>query len=214
MGNSIDFIDFSFLNGFDRTDNIRKYTSKNPLVRIAVNRFISSFLEMLKICNDDKLNKILDAGTGEGILNHIIGEEFKHIEIIGLDISIDNLNIAKQIVDDNLINGTLYSLPFREDSFDLVISMEVLEHLEKPELAIKNIKRTTRKFAILSVPNDTYFRMANILRGKNISEFGNGPGHIQHFTTGSFKNMIEKHFEILMVKKPAQLWIMCLVMKR
>ncbi|HEY9204698.1 MAG TPA: class I SAM-dependent methyltransferase [Candidatus Methanoperedens sp.] len=214
MGKNIDFIDFSFLDGFNRTDNIRKYTSKNPLVRIAVKRFISSFLEMIEICDSKKLNRVLDAGTGEGILNHLIGKELKHLEMIGIDISMDNLNIAKQIVDGNLINGTLYNLPFKENSFDLTISMEVLEHLEKPEIAIQNIKQVTKKFAILSVPNDSFFRMANILRGKNISGFGNGPGHIQHYNEGSFIDLIKKDFEILMVKKPAQLWIMCLVVKR
>jgi len=170
MGKNIDFIDFSFLDGLNRTDNIRKYTSKNPLVRGAVNIFISSFLEMIELCDRQKLNKVLDAGTGEGILNHIMGEKFEHLEITGLDISMDNLNIAEQIVDGDIIRGDLYNLPLKDNSFDLVISMEVLEHLEKPEIAIKNIKRVTRKFAILSVPNDPVFRLGNILRGKNLSE--------------------------------------------
>lgn len=214
MNKSFQPLDFSFLSALEQTDNIRKYSSRNPLIRIAVNSFISSFYRLIENCGEREIKKVLDAGTGEGIINYLAQEKFKNMEISGLDISLENLNIAKKIVKCDLTKGTVYNLPFKENSFDIVLSIEVLEHLTHPVLALKEIKRVTRKFAILSVPNDPIFRMGNILRGKNLSQFGNGPGHIQHFTERSFMKLIEEQFKIVVIRRPANLWIMCLAMKR
>lgn len=205
-------IDFSFLAGLNKTDNINKYASKNPFIKLSVNSFVSSLLDLIEICNNEQIRRVLDAGTGEGVLNHIIQEKFKY-KIFGLDISLENLNIANQIVEDSLIRGNIYDLPFKNDSMDLVISLEVLEHLTEPEDAISEIERVTGKFAILSVPNDCLFRIGNIFRGKNLLQLGKDPGHVQHFTTKSFIELIEKHFKIITIKKPANVWLMCLLVK-
>jgi len=206
-------IDFSFLVGFNKTDNIKKYITKNPLIRHSVNSFVATFLDLVQICEKEQTKRVLDAGIGEGALDYILSNKFNNLEIIGLDISSENLSMAKQITIASLIRGDINNLPFKENSMDLVVSLEVLEHMAEPEFAISEIKRVSREFAIFSVPNDRIFRLGNILRGKNLSDFGNGPGHVQHFTEKTFIELLEKNFKIIAIKKPANLWIMCLVTK-
>lgn len=206
-------IDFSFLSGLNETDNIKKYVSKNPLIKYSVDTFIATFIDLVEICDKGNMKRVLDAGIGEGALDHILSEKFKNLEIIGLDISLENLNMAKQITIASLIRGDINNFPFKQNSMDLVVSLEVLEHMAEPESAMLEIKRVSREFAIFSVPNDRIFRLGNILRGKNLADFGNGPGHVQHFSKNTFIELIQKHFKIIAITKPANLWIMCLVTK-
>lgn len=61
---------------------------------------------------------------------------------------------------------------------------------------------------ILSVPNEPIWRIMNMVRGKYIRDFGNTPGHIQHFSMKAFKQMIEG-CGLYVVKKSKPLpWLM------
>lgn len=122
-------IDFSFLSGLNETDNIKKYISKNPLIRYSVNSFVYAFLDLVELCDKEEIKKVLDAGIGDGALNHILSEKFRNLEIIGLDISQENLNMANKITKASLVRGDMNNIPFSENSMDLVVSLEVLEHL-------------------------------------------------------------------------------------
>ena len=90
-------------------------------------------------------------------------------------------------------------------TFDLVMSSEVLEHLEDPEKAINEVKRVTKKYCVFSVPNEPWWRIANMLRGAYLRDFGNTPGHIQHWSKRSFKKFLKKHFKNVKVKN-SLLW--------
>jgi SAM-dependent methyltransferase len=61
-------------------------------------------------------------------------------------------------------------LPFADASFDIVTALDVLEHLNNPHLAFKELTRIARKAVFVSLPNMHYikFRM-NFMMGKGIS---------------------------------------------
>jgi|Laugresbdmm110sn_1035088.scaffolds.fasta_scaffold43718_2 SAM-dependent methyltransferase len=67
-------------------------------------------------------------------------------------------------------------LPFDSNSFDIIAALDVLEHLENPHGAIKELIRISRKAVIISLPNMYYieFRL-RFLRGKGISGKYNFP---------------------------------------
>jgi ubiquinone/menaquinone biosynthesis C-methylase UbiE len=69
------------------------------------------------------------------------------------------------------------SLSYADDSFDVVTALEVLEHLERPGLAISKILRATRRFAILSVP----------------SKPDRNPEHIQLFSGQRLATLCREH---------------------
>jgi ubiquinone/menaquinone biosynthesis C-methylase UbiE len=182
-----------------------KYTSKNKIENLIVNNFIEN---LKKILLDINYKIILDAGCGAGYLTNKIST-FKDCEIIGLDLSAENINKARINYPYKFLEGTIYKLPFDNNSIDIVTTLEVLEHLQEPELALEEIKRVTKKWVLLSVPVEPLWRILNIFRGKYIRSLGNTPGHTNHWTTKEFLKLVEKYFVIHKYVRPIP-WIIVL----
>lgn len=184
----------------NQTENYRKYTSKNPIQKF----LISNFLKTLFSCIAGlPIETILDAGCGEGF----ILSEFKKNNIgnylEGIDFSEDALDICKNMFPSlTLKKGNIHSLPYADNSFDLVICTEVMEHLEEPIKVIDEIKRVSKRYCLFSVPNEPFFMVSNFLRGKNLSRWGNDIDHIQHWSSGAFEDFIKRNLSILTVKRP------------
>ena len=51
-----------------------------------------------------------------------------------------------------------YIKGFKSNSFDIVHASHILEHLANPYAAIQEMKRVSRKYVIVKVPNATYFK--------------------------------------------------------
>lgn len=182
------------------TDNFRKHTSKNPLQKFLINHFLSSLLEEAKSVNPDK---ILDVGCGEGFMLNKLHENNIGRVLEGIDISEQAIKLGRQIHPGLVLReGSVYQLPYNDNAFDLVVCSEVLEHLERPEDALKELKRVTRRSCIISVPNEPYFRLANFLRGKNISRWGNDIEHIQHWSSRNITDFVAMYFEVKKVRMP------------
>ncbi|HEY3360714.1 MAG TPA: class I SAM-dependent methyltransferase [Methanosarcina sp.] len=191
----------------NQSRNYKKYNSKNPFMGIVIANFMKNLKETVAPLED--INNIIDIGCGEGfVINNL---DFPNTT--GIDISRSAIKIAKKKNPDcNLCSGSIYNISFKEKSFDLVIATEVLEHLERPELALKEIRRITKNYCILSVPNEPYFCAMNFLRGKNLIRFGNDIEHVQNWSSGNFVRLLETYFEVLEVRKPFP-WTMVLCKK-
>ena len=126
--------------------------------------------------------RVLDIGFGSGVnflnLNELYGE------IHGLDLTanIDEITAKFQDVDIPVIlkNGDVLSMPFKEDFFDTVLLVSILEHLKPEELplAIKEIRRVLKPGGqmIFGIPFETPFMVFMFrLLGVNIRE--------HHFST-------------------------------
>jgi SAM-dependent methyltransferase len=89
--------------------------------------------------------RVLDAGCGEGVL---IDEFSSRLAIEGID-----PNYSAPLIQ----TGTLSQLPYRDDAFDVVLCLDVLEHLTFAEqtAAISEIRRVLRPSGelLVSVPN-------------------------------------------------------------
>jgi SAM-dependent methyltransferase len=92
---------------------------------------------------------ILDVGCGNGAFLNKLPERYR---IVGLDFSWEALKYVKN----KAIYGNIAVLPFKSESFDLVTCLEVLEHLPLNvfEKALFEIQRVSKKYIIVSVPND------------------------------------------------------------
>jgi SAM-dependent methyltransferase len=98
----------------------------------------------------EDVESLLEVGCGDGrIVNRLKG---KYEEICGLDIS----NKALDYVETPKVQGTLENLPFADNSFDIVICCEVLEHLPYSvyKKAVKEMERVSKKYILISVPNN------------------------------------------------------------
>lgn len=103
--------------------------------------FVRTLIESLP-----KESRILDAGCGEGVLVEEMRAQGRQIQ--GID-----LNYASQYVQ----RGSILKLPYQSEIFDLVLLLDVFEHLPygAQPLALTEIHRVLRKEGqfIASIPN-------------------------------------------------------------
>ncbi|GAB4541208.1 MAG: class I SAM-dependent methyltransferase [Thermodesulfovibrionia bacterium] len=89
---------------------------------IGLRRLVSHFINQLNYKRKDL--SILDAGCGTGgMLTYC-----KDYNSYGLDLSEDSIRFCKLRKLNNIIRGSVCDLPFKDNSFDIVISLDVLCH--------------------------------------------------------------------------------------
>lgn len=122
--------------------NYEKYMSKNPLKRRMVEGFNIKIVALIRNTVSELKSQtqgisILDAGCGEGFIDNIIYNNINDISIKGLEYTEEALNIAREMNPQaEYIQGDIYNMPIEDNSADIVICTEVLEHLKKPEQAV------------------------------------------------------------------------------
>jgi O-antigen biosynthesis protein len=134
---------------------------------------------------------IADIGCGSGYGCQIISTN-QAKKVIGLDISFETLKFAKEnFSTDNIlyINSSADSLPFSSAIFDIVISFEVIEHLENYKGYLAEIKRILKDdgILILSTPN--------VVKHLDRKENGEQNFHVHEFCFQDFKSLLSEYFE-------------------
>jgi len=171
--------------------NFIKHTSKNPIQKLLIKNFFSSLISLTKPL---RIESILDAGCGEGFTMNKLKENGIGEKIEGIEYEKDAIAFGKKLFPNLTIKqGSIYELPYKDNSFDLITCTEVLEHLEKPAKALQEMLRVTKKYLIISVPNEPLFMLSNFLRGKNLSRLGNDPDHINHWNPLSLKKYLSQN---------------------
>lgn len=94
-----------------------------------------------------KNNTLLDIGCGNGFFTYYLA---KLCNVTGLDSSKQMLKINPH---HKLIHGNAENLPFDNNSFDIVFCSDLLHHLKNPEKVVKEMKRVSKKYVIISEPN-------------------------------------------------------------
>jgi ubiquinone/menaquinone biosynthesis C-methylase UbiE len=176
--------------------DVKKYETKNPVVKFALNKFFHGIETML---STNHFDKILEVGCGNGYVTEFLKRNYPNAEIKAIDINSEKLAVAKARVHDVEFSiGDIYDIKQEDASFDLVISTQVLEHLENPVDAIKELLRVSKKHVIVSVPNEPLYRISNMARLNHLRALGNTPGHINHWSKNAFVKYVNK---ICLVKK-------------
>jgi SAM-dependent methyltransferase len=80
---------------------------------------------------------LLDGGAG----NCKHKSFFPHVNVVALDLGQTKRRRYGEID----VAGNLYAMPYRDNCFDAVINVEVLEHLEEPEVALREIFRVLKR---------------------------------------------------------------------
>lgn len=132
-------------------------------------------LEMiLEAAGERTAGTALIDGCGVGMYLHHMSESFARV--VGLDIEFERLKEA-QSLEITVLNGVGEHLPFPNNSYNLVLSHEVLEHVQDDQAAINEIVRVLKPGGrlVLFCPNRGYpFEThGHYWRGKY--HFGNTP---------------------------------------
>ena len=176
---NLDYHDHPGLSTINKT-----YLSNNFLIRLVYKRF---FHELLTLLADQTFDNLLDVGCEFGVVSNLISKNFPRIRIVGLDMNGEALTAGSQMYSGlSFIKSDACLLPFRRDEFDVVICIEVLEHLKDPLKALNELYRVARKVIIFSVPNSKIFHLLNTLRLKSRT-----PDHLQNFNTKSLSCLVD-----------------------
>lgn len=147
--------------------------------------------------------KVLVDGCGLGMYLHHLAQFTD--QIVGLDIEFERLQEAKTRAP-WVVNGVGEALPFPSNSFDLVLSHEVLEHVQDDQAAIKEIVRTLSPGGrlILFCPNRGYpFEThGHYLRGQY--HFGNTP--LINYLPRSWRDKLAPHVNVYTRRDLAKLF--------
>jgi len=199
-------------NGIIAGNIYNKYESHNHLVRYMMKGFYDSLWDLISITGVDSIHEV---GCGEGYLAFTLAQS--GMKVHASDASAQIIDKAKAAFSEQNkgVNITfkvanIYELESDNDSDSLIVCSEVLEHLEHPDRAIKNLKKIANSYVLLSVPREPVWRLLNIIRFKYLRNLGNTPGHIQHWSRENFLKLLKDNgLKIIKVHCPLP-WIMVL----
>jgi 2-polyprenyl-3-methyl-5-hydroxy-6-metoxy-1,4-benzoquinol methylase len=178
--------------------NYEKFQTANPVVRRLIERFYARVAEIVEPLRPAS---VLDAGCGEGEtiarLRPLLGER-----IAAVDISAEAVEFtAARLPNVAVSRESVLDLPFADGEFDLVLCLEVLEHLDDPRAAAAELARVGSGRVVISVPHEPWFRLGSLLRGKYVSTLGNHPEHVNHWNPRTLAATLGSTLEVRSVSR-------------
>ncbi len=190
-----------------------KYHSSNPIARALMNGFLGAFDALAA---QTGAASAFEVGCGEGELSmRLLG---RGVDVRGCDLEADAVAEANS---QSTTAGhgprfavrSIYDLADGEISADLLVCCEVLEHLPDPRAGLERLAAQRMGHILLSVPREPIWRVMNCARGKYLSDLGNTPGHLQHWSRKGFLDFVTSAFNIIEVRSPLP-WTMVLARPR
>jgi 2-polyprenyl-3-methyl-5-hydroxy-6-metoxy-1,4-benzoquinol methylase len=187
-----------------------KYGSQNPVVKRLMGGFQRTLDELFERAAP---RSVLDVGCGEGVLVHAWATRLTEARMVGIDLQEESIqagwaerrapNLEYRVME-------AANLPFADAEFDLATAIEVLEHVPDPQHTVAEMARCAERHLLVSVPREPLWRMLNMVRGAYLSDLGNTPGHLNHWSRRSFVELLSRHGEVVEVRSPFP-WTMLLV---
>ncbi len=148
-----------------------------------VARFESLVEEVATIAQGRKL-KLLDMGCGDGVALHLLSRRLPHLELYGIEPVTEALEVARtKTPQATFYQGNADSLPLPDEFFDIIISSDVIEHIENPDRMLEEARRLLKDdgTAIIGTP----------IRH---SKFPLDHNHVQEFFLEDFETLCKRHF--------------------
>ncbi|MBU0691041.1 class I SAM-dependent methyltransferase [bacterium] len=170
------------------SDNHRKWEFNNSLYQKHLEIYLDAMYKHLRFTG---AKQVLDAGCGEGIVYRAMRERGYIGDWTGFDNSAEAIAFCRQASPEAEWHvSSAYTLPFKNRSFELVFSSQVLEHLKGPGKPLSEFARVADKWMLLSVPYEPIFR---ILTWFSINlKIGGDPGHVNHWTPAGWRSFVQR----------------------
>ena len=144
---------------------------------------------LIEIITSLKFNSVLDVGCGQGSFLQELLSEFPTAKLYGIDVSPGAVKLASARVP----RGKFWVLDIEkerlEETFDLVVCSEVLEHIVDDLAALENLAHMTGKYIVIST-----------LQGRMRSFEAYQAGHVRNYARGELVTKIqESGFKVLRV---------------
>ncbi len=115
--------------------SLRRRFYPDAIARDPVATFVQRLARAVKATD-----RVLDLGAGAGELNHYRLKR-RVRQLVGVDL---DPRVGQNPLLDAGLSADIYALPFRDNAFDLVFSIYVLEHVERPSALAGEIARVLR----------------------------------------------------------------------
>lgn len=134
-------------------DYYQKGVAKNPLQWLWHTLKIASFK---KLAGNTEFYSILDVGCASGFMANKISQLFPESKVTGVDVYQAAIDFAKKRYSHiSFLVTDAHKLPFKNNSFDLVICYETIEHVVEPKTILQEIKRVTKKDGKIIIAMDS-----------------------------------------------------------
>ncbi|QPC86943.1 methyltransferase domain-containing protein [Mesorhizobium sp. NBSH29] len=186
-----------------------KYNTKNPVARYLMDGFLASFDNLTAKTG---MRNAYEVGCGEGNLSmrlHEQGWNVRGSDLESVSVEQANQQCTERGLPPKFETRSLFDLKPAEASAELVICCEVLEHVPDTEQALAVLRTLAKPYLLVSVPREPIWRALNMARGKYLEKLGNTPGHINHWSSSAFIELLERSMKIEKVLKPLP-WTMVL----
>lgn len=136
--------------------------------------------QVLGVVRGLNAHSILDIGSGRGTFLWTFIDALPEIEVTCIDASEQRVRDINAVASGGIpglraVVMDAQNLQYPDNSFDATTALEVLEHMQNPAKALREILRVTRNFVIVSVPKHE----------------DDNPEHIQLFAPQDLKGMLE-----------------------
>jgi len=158
----------------------------------------------------------LDVGCYDGTIGSLLRPN--GVTVIGLELSKNAALIAKGKIDEVIICDVEESLPFRDNSCDLIYMGELIEHLFDPDYFLEEARRVLSLggYLIVTTPNlASLGSRISLLLGRKpwmIEEriARDYAGHIRYYTVDTLRKLIEEHHFVVekVTSEGVKLWRM------
>lgn len=168
-------------------DHMEKlYASKNPVIRWVFARKLEG---IAKFVPDTGLH-VLDAGCGEGQLIDFLHASKSSNQYFGADVTqvaLDKAHVRCPYA--QFKNCDLMDLDFSDETFDVVICTEVLEHIYEYEKVIAQLKRVLKKGGtlIINFPHESLWTVGRFFLGRRPIKV---PDHVHAFSPNSMNKTV------------------------
>jgi SAM-dependent methyltransferase len=174
--------------------NKQKHESKNPIQRALIDRFHGQLASVIRALGPEDM---LDVGCGEGYALSALHAEGIRCPMSGIDLSAQAIADAKlRVPSASFSVENALDLARDGRKYDLVMMTEVLEHIPEPARMLPVLEQIAKRYVVLSVPWEPFFRGLNFMRGKHVLALGNDPEHVNHWGREAFLRFVGERFEV------------------
>lgn len=128
-----------------------------------------------------EFRSVLDFGCGEGTLLKMIAQAYPNVSLAGSELSETAMHFCReQLPRANLLHLDIVQNDESGLSYDLIILVQVLEHLKDDLAALRKLKTMCRGYVLISVP------------GGELDDHAKKNGHYRHYTKDGLVQKMEQ----------------------
>lgn len=150
----------------------------------SVDARIQKLVENIERIAKDKKLKLLDVGCGDGVALNLL-QKMPNLDLYGIDSSEEALTVAREKNPHaKLTHGNVSHLDYPDETFDIVISSDVIEHIIDSNKMLEEIKRVAKPNAVIIIGTPIRRTRPPI-----------DPHHVEEFFKEDFVALMSHHFK-------------------